>query len=110
MTPERLAAQLKQAISTYIKNPDVTVTIGQVNSKKYTMAGEVNRPGVYPLVTATHVFDALNAVGFRDFAKTTKIVIIRGSERIKFNYKDVLHGKHLETNILLEPRDTIHVP
>lgn len=109
LTPERLSAQLKQAFSTFINNPDVTVTIAQVNSKRYTVAGEVMRAGPYPLVLPTKVFDALSTVGFRDFANTKKIVIIRGKDRIKFNYNDVLKGKHLEQNIFLEPGDTIYV-
>ena len=109
LTPERLAAQLKQAFSTLVQNPEVTVTVGQVNSKRYTVAGEVLRAGPYPLVLPTKVFDALSTVGFRDFANTSKIVIIRGTERIKFNYKEVLKGKHLEQNIFLEPGDTIYV-
>jgi polysaccharide export outer membrane protein len=110
LTPERFSAQLKQALSTFINNPDVTVSVGQVNSKHYTLAGEVGRPGPVPLVLPTKVFDALSSAGFKDFAKKNKIIIIRGTERIKFNYNDVLHGKHLETNILLEPGDTIYVP
>ena len=110
LTPERLAAQLKQAFATYINNPDVQVTVAQVNSKRYTVAGEVLRPGPYPLVLPTRVFDALSTVGFRDFAAVTKIKIIRGNERIKFNYKEVLKGKKLEQNIFLEPGDTIYVP
>jgi polysaccharide export outer membrane protein len=110
LTPERFSAQLKQALSTFINNPDVTVSVAQVNSKHYTLAGEVGRPGPAPLVLPTHVFDALSSAGFKDFANKKKIVIIRGTQRIKFNYNDVLHGKHLETNILLEPGDTIYVP
>jgi polysaccharide export outer membrane protein len=110
LTPERFGAQLKQALSTYLHNPDVTISLGQVNSKRYTVAGGVQRPGPYPLVVPTKVFDALSSVGFKDFANTKKIVIIRGDKRIHFNYKDVLHGKHLEQNILLEPGDTIYVP
>jgi polysaccharide export outer membrane protein len=110
LTPERLATQLKQAFSTYINSPDVQVTVAQVNSKRYTVAGEVMRPGVYPLVLPTKVFDALSTVGFRDFANLKNIKIIRGQERLKFNYKEVLKGKHLEQNIFLEPGDTIYVP
>lgn len=110
LTPERFGAQLKQALGTFIHNPDVTVTVAQVNSKKYTMAGGVGRPGPFPLVVPTRVFDALSSVGFKDFANKKKIVIIRGDKRIKFNYNDVLHGKHLDTNIFLEPGDTVYVP
>jgi len=110
LTPERLRTTLRDALSNFIKNADVTITIMAVNSKRYTIAGQVMRPGQVALVLPTRVFDALSNVGFRDFANTRKIVIIRGSKRIKFNYNDVLHGKHLEMNIFLEPGDTIYVP
>jgi polysaccharide export outer membrane protein len=110
LTPERLAAQLTQSLSQYINKPDITVTIAQVNSKKYTITGEVNHPGVFPLVVATKVFDALgSAGGFRDFANKKDIVIIRGDKRLKFNWNDVVKGKKLEQNILLENGDTILV-
>ena len=111
LTPERLGEQLKQALADYLNNPDVTVSLQQVNSKKYFITGEVARPGEYTLVAPTRVFDALaNASGFRDFANKKKIVIIRGAERIKFNYLDVLKGKDLEQNIFIENGDTIVVP
>jgi polysaccharide biosynthesis/export protein len=110
LTPERFSAQLKQALSTYINNPDVTITIMAVNSKRYTIAGQVMRPGPVALVLPTRVFDALSSVGFKDFANTKKIKIIRGSKRIPFNYNDVLKGKRLDQNIFLEPGDTIYVP
>jgi len=111
LTPERLAAQLKQGLSDYINSPDVSVTLSQVNSKKYFITGEVNRPGEFPLAVPIKIFDALsNAGGFRDFANKKKIVIIRGSERLKFNYTDILKGRNLEQNITLENGDTIVVP
>jgi polysaccharide biosynthesis/export protein len=110
LTPERLKTQLTQALSTFVKNPDVTITIMAVNSKRYTLAGQVMRPGPMALVLPTKVFDALSNVGFRDFANTKKIVIMRGQKRLKFNYSEVLHGKHLEQNIFLEPGDIIYVP
>lgn len=111
LTPERLGEQLKQALSDYINAPDVSVSLQTVNSKKFFITGEVNRPGEYSLATPTKVFDALsNAGGFHDFANKKKILIIRGAERIKFNYQDILKGKSLEQNILLENGDTIVVP
>jgi polysaccharide export outer membrane protein len=110
LTPARLREQVRQALTSYMNNPDVTITILAVNSKRYTIAGQVMRPGQMALVLPTKVFDALSTVGFRDFANTKKIVIIRGTKRIKFNYNEVLHGKHLDQNIFLEPGDTIYVP
>jgi polysaccharide export outer membrane protein len=110
LTPERLGEQLTQALSEYFNKPEVTVTVVQVNSKKFFIAGEVNHPGQYPLVTSIKVFDALNAAGgFKDFANKKTIVIIRGKDRLKFNYEEVLKGKKLEQNIPVENEDTIVV-
>ena len=39
-----------------------------------------------------------------------KIIIMRGKDRIRFNYNDVIKGKNLEQNILLQDGDTIYVP
>lgn len=111
LTPERLSAQLGQALSEFINNPQVTVKVNQVNSKKYFIAGQVNRPGQYPLVLETRIGEALSAAGgFRDFANTKKIVILRGDKRLKFNWNDYIKGKKLEQNIPLENGDTILVP
>jgi len=110
LTPERLKLQLQQALSDYINKPDVTITLMQVNSKKYFITGGVNRPGQYPMVVPIRIFEALSgAGGFRDFANTKDITIIRGSKRIKFNYNEVLKGKKLDQNIFLETGDIINV-
>jgi polysaccharide export outer membrane protein len=111
LTPLRLADQLKQALSEYVKQPDVSVEVLQVNSKKYTITGEVNRPGAYPLVVALKVFDAINnAAGFRDFAKKSDVLIIRSDgQRFHFNYEAFLKGKKIEQNIEIKSGDTIYV-
>ena len=111
LTPERLGADVTQKLSQYINKPEVNVTLAQVNSKRFTITGEVNHAGVFTMVVPISAFQALsNAGGFRDFANTKKIIIVRGDKRIKFNYKEVLAGKKLEQNINLEPGDTIIVP
>jgi polysaccharide export outer membrane protein len=111
LTPDRLAVQLKQALSEYVKQPDVTVEVIQVNSKRYTITGEVNRASAFPLVVAVHVFDAINiAGGFRDFANRKDILILRADgKRLHFNYQDYVKGKNLDKNVLLENGDTIIV-
>ena len=58
----------------------------------------------------TRVLDALvNAGGFRDFANKKDIVILRGQERLKFNWNEVVKGKKTEQNIYLQPGDIIIV-
>jgi polysaccharide export outer membrane protein len=108
LTPERLAAQLTQALSQYINKPDITVTLAQVNSKKFSITGGVNRPGTYPLVTPIKVSEALNlGGGFRDFANKKDIIIVRGDKRLHFNWNDWMKGKKLDQDIVVESGDTI---
>lgn len=111
LTPEQLSANISTGLQKVMVHPEVTVGVEKVNSKKYFIQGEVNRPGSYSLVIDTTVLEALvNAGGFREFANTKKIVILRGSERLKFNYHEVTKGKKMEQNILVKPGDQIIVP
>jgi len=111
LTPVEISAAIIKTLEKFIQRPEVLVSVQQVNSKRFYISGEVNRPGVFPLVVPTTIMQALTmAGGFRDFANTKKIVIMRGTERIPFNYKDVIKGKKLEQNILLESGDHIIVP
>lgn len=110
-TPEQLTSAITESLGKYMNHPEVNVQVATVNSKKYFISGEVLRAGAYPLAVPTRVMEALiQAGGFRDFAKTKKIYILRGSTKYNFNYKDVSKGKHQEENILLENGDTIFVP
>ena len=110
LSPEQLTAEIRERLKKYLVDPEVTVSVTQVNSKKYFIVGEVLKPGENRLVVPTTVLEALvNAGGFKDFAKTKKITIKRGTESLKFNYNDVINGKHLEQNVQLQPHDIIVV-
>ncbi|MBZ5676776.1 MAG: polysaccharide export protein [Acidobacteriia bacterium] len=112
LTPERLTVQLKEALSQYITSPEVTISVMAVNSKSFVVTGKVNRSGKFPLITPIRVFDALGLTGgFQDFADTKNITIVRGAQRLTFNYKDFVKGKKeaLDQNILIQNGDTILV-
>jgi polysaccharide export outer membrane protein len=110
MTPIQLTKELTEKLANYVNRPDVTVTVQEVRSKKYYVDGEVGRPGEYPLITPTKVLEAISkAGGFKEFANQKAVLILRGSKTFKFNYKEVIHGKKLEQNILLDNGDHIIV-
>src|SRR5277367_635367 len=110
-SPLQLTATLKQLLTQYLNNPDVNVFVTEVRSKKFYIDGEMNRPGSFALVTPTSVLEALSrGGGFREFANTRKIRVLRGGEIRRFNYKDVTKAKHLEQNIAVENGDHIIVP
>jgi polysaccharide export outer membrane protein len=109
-TPLQLTETIARELTNYLNNPDVNVMVSEVRSKKYYINGEVERPGSFPLVTPTRVLEALShSGGFRDFANTKKIRVLRGDKVYLFNYREVTDGKRLEQNIYLENGDQIVV-
>lgn len=116
LTPERLDVQLTQALADQIVMPEVTVSVLEVVSKSYTMAGAVAKPGTYPMPVPIRIFDAINrAGGFapNSFANKKEIVVIRegSSTRPVFNYEDFVKGKNVDKNVnlLLQNGDTVLV-
>jgi polysaccharide biosynthesis/export protein len=110
-TPKQLTAVITERLSKFINSPEVFIAVREVRSKKFLVSGEVNRPGSYPLVSPTTVVEAIvNAGGFRDFANKKKIIIIRGTQRIKFNYNDVIKGKGNDIDLKVEAGDHIVIP
>jgi polysaccharide export outer membrane protein len=113
MTPEALTQAIYDGVSKFETHDksEITVTVQQVNSRKYSIQGEVGHAGAFPLLRPTTVLEALvNAGGFKEFANTKRIIIISGGQQYHFNYKEVIHGKKLEQNRLLQPGDQIIVP
>ena len=110
-SPLQLTATLRQLLLQYLNNPDVSVFVTEVRSRKFYIDGEVNRPGSFALVTPMSLLEALSrGGGFREFANTKKIRVLRSGEILHFNYKQVTNGKRLEQNIAVENGDHIIVP
>jgi polysaccharide export outer membrane protein len=110
LTPLELGARVTEKLSQFVNRPEVIVSVQSVRSKRYYVTGEVLRSGAFPLVVPTTVLEALTlAGGFREFANTKNITVLRGGKKFRFNYKDVIKGKNMSQNILLENGDYIIV-
>lgn len=110
MTVPQLTDAVRAKLTTVMNDPEVNIQVAKINSKRIYVFGGVMRPGEMPLYQNMTVLDALSNVGFRDFANTKKIRIMRGNQTFTFNYKDVSKGKHMEENIFLQSGDRIFVP
>lgn len=110
LTPLELQKKCVEALSQVLNSPQVDVSVSSVESKKYYVSGSVGRSGPFPLVAPTTILEAISLCGLGEWSKKGSIVIMRGTERIKFNYNQVIKGKHLEQNILLQDGDHIYVP
>ena len=114
-SPMEIQNIIAEKLSPFIKTPNVTVTVKDINSKKVFVLGEVNRPAAYQITQPTTVLQILTeAGGLRPFAKQKGIYVLRTENgkqaKLPFNYKDVVKGEKIEQNILLRPGDTVVVP
>jgi polysaccharide export outer membrane protein len=115
LTAAQLAAVIADGLRKYITNPQVTVGVTEINSRRVYVTGEVTKPGAFALLPNMTVLQALSSSGgFSQFAKLKGIYVLRTEDgkQVKhpFNYKEVVSGKKPELNILLQPGDVIVVP
>ena len=115
LTPMQLQAELHDALKKFISDPQVTVIVTQVNSRRIFVLGEVPHPGAFPMLPHMTVLQAIStAGGFSQFAKEKGVYVLRTENgrqvTIPFNYKEVIRGKRPDQNIELKPGDTIVVP
>ena len=115
LTPMELASAISDGLKKYINNPQVSVSVSTINSRRVYVTGEVTKPGAFPMLPNMTVLQALtSAGGFTQFAKIKSIYILRseGGKQVKvpFNYKAVVEGKKPEENIELQTGDTVVVP
>lgn len=116
LTPDKLQDTITAKLTDYVKQPSVTVVVEEMNSRQFNVMGKVQHPGAFALNKPTRVLDALAlAGGFNEFAKTSKIYILRSNAsgetvRLPFNYKKVSAGGDDQDNIPLQAGDTVIVP
>jgi polysaccharide biosynthesis/export protein len=113
LTSIELRDQIATALKEYVTNPVVTVIVVEKVPPVVYVMGEVTKPGAVPLNGSMTVLQALAmAGGFRDFANTKDIRVLRKSPRglqtIAFNYKSAIKGDG--NPVLLQAGDTVMVP
>lgn len=114
LTAMQLRDKIAGALAEFMPNPEVSVIVTDVRSYKVSVLGEVNRPGVMQLKSATSILEALAmAGGFRDFASPSKIVVFRkdtygNTHKLSFNYNRAIRGQ--EDILALRAGDVVVVP
>ncbi len=117
LSPEKLsnviAARLQDK---YILDPQVTVIVNEVGSKKILVLGEVKSPGMY---TISKRLTALQAIaksgGYAKHSYLESTVIIRNPydkapQVFTADLKSVLKEGKVKNDVLLQPGDIVYVP
>jgi polysaccharide export outer membrane protein len=113
-TPLQLADEVTAKLKKFIQDPNVTVILQGMNSKKVYLIGNVGRTGPMELTPGMTLLQAIaTAGGISEYGNAKKMYILRTEngkqKKIPLQYKQALRGDS-SVNLTLNPGDTIVVP
>jgi polysaccharide export outer membrane protein len=117
-TPSQIRDEITTQLAKYVKSDaaKVTVAVVAVNSYKFSVAGNVEHPGLFSSPYFVTVIEAMAMAGGPNrFAAPGNSVIVRtyspgATRQIPFDYDTLKNGERPEQNIVVLSGDTIYVP
>lgn len=117
-TPADVREEITTRLKAYVKDESaiVTVAVAAVNSYRFVVSGNVEKPGSYNANHYARVSEAITlAGGPNKFASPAETVIIRAGadgavRRIPVDDVAILSGKRPEQDLVILPGDTVYVP
>ncbi|MFB0533202.1 MAG: polysaccharide biosynthesis/export family protein [Desulfatiglandales bacterium] len=111
----QLRDEIRDGLSKYIIDPQITIRIISIQSQKIIVLGEVQKPGFFQAETSPTALEAISqAGGFTDDAKRKSALLIRGGmenpELRVLNLEKALEAGDLTQNIVLKGGDIIYIP
>jgi len=114
VTTGEAAVRLKNKLTKFIKNPQVTIEIAEAAKRQVIVTGAVKTPGIYEVAANARLTTALTLAGsYTPEADISKITVTRGPRRdtvINIDLNEFLSGRKPETDLVLQPGDLILVP
>jgi polysaccharide export outer membrane protein len=114
LTPNECAALLRKRLQEgYLREPNVSVYVKELNSKKIFVLGEVARAGTFPFAPNMTVVEAISSAGgFTAAANRNNVIVTRrdgGRDvRARLPVEKITRGE--APNYSLRPGDIVFVP
>jgi len=114
LKPIELQQILTEKLKSFVSEPQVTVIVQGIKSRKVFLVGNVSKQGAFNLEGGETVLQLLAAAGgVSTFGKADSIYVLRTENkkqiRIPFQYKKALKGR-TQDDVLLRPGDVVVVP
>lgn len=104
-TPGELADEIENRLQgRYVRNPEVTVNLEETVSQVITVDGQVDKPGLYPVIGRMTLMRAVaTAGGAGEFAKLNDVVIFRTVDGQQlaglYNLKAIRRGNYSDPEV-----------
>jgi len=113
LTPSQAGQQIADKLRSgkYVVNPEVTVSLGQVNSRQVSILGNVTKPGRYPLDSQNvRLTDLIATAGGITAAGSNQVTIVSpNGNKSDVDLASMFRSGDLSKNIALSPGDTVYV-
>jgi polysaccharide export outer membrane protein len=126
LTVRQLEGEMTRLLKEFVKDPQVSVTVGQYKSRRLFVIGEVRNPGAYVLTGNMSLIEAIALAGSALPTSSGEALVVRGSVNgptlaapmppsgdkpdITRVDLDALQRGYLDQNIALQDGDTIFIP
>jgi polysaccharide export outer membrane protein len=115
-TTDEVKLEVQRRLAAYLKNAVVTVAVTEINSYRFTVAGNVERPSMFSPRYYVTVSEAIALAGGPNrYASPSEAVVIRPRRkqtpaRIPVDYEKILSGARPDQDIVVLAGDTVLVP
>jgi polysaccharide export outer membrane protein len=112
-SPQEVRDLITERLSSFVRDPNVTVVVTEINSFRVFVLGEVNAQGVLNFRRPTRLLQAIaSAGGLTPYSKKEALLLREQhgvEKRIPVNLKPLLSGSPEADNLPLQPNDTVIV-
>lgn len=112
LTAAELTEKLTTALSTYIKDPKVTVNVVKLRTVRVYVLGEVTRPGLCEIDKSHNLLDAIGAAGgFTKNADRKRVYLVRNGQTDTYtevNLEQLLKKGDMSLNYTLNNGDVVY--
>lgn len=119
MTLEQASRAIEQALSKYIRNPQVGVSSLEIKSETATISGGVMKPGMYTISEGMRLADLFALAGGSpsrlydgqtlNAADFSKSIFVRNGKALPVNFTKAIEQGDPDENVLLRKGDYIYI-
>ncbi len=119
LTVSELSEEIKKRVLHLFVDPEVAILPKKIASQSYMILGKVAKPGVYPIISAVTLRQAIGEAGgiiqggYR--GTTISVVNLRNSficrqgKKLPIDFEKLLYTEGFEQNIYVQPGDYIYI-